>query len=100
MQLVGELLGSETYTLGRYSEAKLVDEKDVRARWKFQGKAVPAGEELDVEGQCRDAEVSKTRSRVMIDSVAQKHESRDNLIGLLEEHIQQNVIQILSLIHI
>ncbi|KAK4546134.1 hypothetical protein LTR36_002271 [Oleoguttula mirabilis] len=101
MTLAKTVLGADKYSVARFARAKLLGGHDegtpgfgMKPCWKFLTKATGDDKpfSFDIEAENDTAE---GRSRtVYVDGVLQKGERRATILGLLEEHIEHNLIRV------
>ena len=101
MTLVKSILDADKYNVARYSRAKLLGGQSketpgfgAKPSWKFLTKATPESEAFSF-GRETETDVLCGRNRtVYVDGVVQKSEKRSAILGLLEEHIEHNLIRV------
>lgn len=101
VQLMNSLLTASRYNVSRYAEARLLDgHRDrtqgvtPRVAWKFLSEARPFCADQTNDWLIGRDVASEKRDVILVDGVIQKHESRSKLIGLLREHVENNMVQI------
>lgn len=106
MHLVRRIVEKEEYQVARYSRAKLTGSITQnnnatpgfgsKPSWKFLTKAVPgsADQTFDFARETEDDTREGRTGTVFINGINQKSETRRAVIGLLEEHIERNLIKI------
>lgn len=101
MALARTVLGSDKYKVARYARAKLlggqVEETPgfgAKPSWKFLTKATADDKPFNFDTEI-ESDSAEGRSRtIYVDGVVQKPERRNAIVGLLEEHIERNLIRV------
>jgi telomerase reverse transcriptase len=96
MRMVRKIISAEEYQFARYSRAELPESHVPSAKpaWKFLTKAMPGTAAFDFTQEVeRDTAEGRTKT-VYVNGIAQRQQSRRAILGLLEEHIQSNLIKV------
>ncbi|GAB7337712.1 hypothetical protein MBLNU457_g2995t1 [Dothideomycetes sp. NU457] len=106
MSVVSRLFSASEYAIGRYAEGKAVNKSknlqagfSPRVAWKFLGRAVPANQDKTLSQTLNDLSSGDKPGNVFVDSVVRRYEGKRKMINLLEEHIQNNLVQIGSALY-
>ncbi|KAK5134325.1 hypothetical protein LTR08_006754 [Meristemomyces frigidus] len=99
--LIKTLLSADKYNVARYSRAKLLGGHDketpgfgAKPSWKYLTKATSEHRPFVFKREI-ETDTTAGRSRtVYVDGVVQKTEKRSAILGLLEEHIERNLIRV------
>ncbi|KAK5122386.1 hypothetical protein LTR85_003970 [Meristemomyces frigidus] len=101
MALAKTVLSSEKYNVARYARAKLLGGHDeetpgfgAKPSWKYSTKAAPNYKPFDFDSEIETDNVEGRSRTVYVDGVVQKAQDRNTILGLLEEHIERNLIRI------
>ena len=106
MSVASRLFSATEYAIGRYAEGKAINKsKSLQAgfgpkvAWKFQGRAVPANQDMTLSQTLNQLPSGDKPGNVFVDSVVRRYEGKRNMTDLLEEHIQSNLVQIGSALY-
>ncbi|PNS20562.1 hypothetical protein CAC42_6012 [Sphaceloma murrayae] len=91
MALLRKVVVAEEYSVGRYAEGKMV--RGGRVVWKYKKEAQYSREDGSLSHVLADTGPER-EGRVVIDKVVRKHETRRNVLDVLEEHVKRNVVRI------
>ena len=101
MNFARTILGSDVYSIAKYSRAKLVGGKKedtpsfgAKPSWRYLTKAIAADKDFNFQAEV-EADIAEGRTRsIYVDGVAQKTEHRRAILELLQEHVESNLIKL------
>jgi telomerase reverse transcriptase len=98
LEVVEDLITSDSYEIGKHAEIKLRDERSTstarKATRKFVGSAHPAGELVTFSPTAAN-ELAQLKKRTVYSSTGNsKVWETQHLLKLLQEHVQQNTVKI------
>ena len=101
MHMARQIIKEEEYHITKYARAKLVGGRDrdipsfgAKPSWKFLTKAIVSDKAFNLDDEMR-ADLADGRARsIYVDGGGQRKEQRSAILGLLQEHIESNLIKL------